>query len=95
MKSSDENHKQRRSRGVARRRRSSGMRSVSIPKAKAAFVKYHASHDVRVRLSPPSSRQNLNSKPAETPLGLKTASDCEDKLICGVVLNKMVKQTQN
>ncbi|KAF2599241.1 hypothetical protein F2Q68_00011476 [Brassica cretica] len=35
-----------------------------------------------ILISPLSSRKNLNLKPAETPLGCKTASDCEDKLIC-------------
>ncbi|KAL1203695.1 putative defensin-like protein [Cardamine amara subsp. amara] len=33
-------------------------------------------------ISPPSVRKILNSKPAETSLPCKTASDCEDKLTC-------------
>ncbi|CAH8381072.1 unnamed protein product [Eruca vesicaria subsp. sativa] len=80
------------------------MRSVSIPKAEANYVRYHSCNTVKdcikdidcliapvqcldsrctcILSSTLSSRKNFNLKPAETPLGCKKASDCEDKLIC-------------
>ncbi|CAH8381078.1 unnamed protein product [Eruca vesicaria subsp. sativa] len=80
------------------------MRSVSIPKAEAKYIRYHSCHTVKdcikdidcliapvqcldsrcTCILPDPSRENLNLKPAETPIVIwcKSPDDCEDKLVC-------------